>query len=150
MQQDVGDRIAIGVSRVMTRRRFFGNTLRTSLALGGALATPWVMFDQRRAEAASCGPTKQYSRPCDCASTAACPSVNCYDGGCNGIRKRCNAWTSADSTGNYCWCSPQCCYSCVRGYYVCCDCWTGGSGSCATGSGACICSKLVYASAKCC
>ena len=140
----VADTIAISLGRAMNRRRMIGRALQTALVVGTAIATP--VFTARQASAThTCGPGGQTTRwGCGCASTASCPSTKCSTSGCNGIRKRCNYWTSANPLGNYCWCSAYCCYGGLQGYWQCCDCWNGtGTAGCGTSSGqsACICKR---------
>ena len=146
--QDVEERLASGFGRLITRRRMLRNAMRGGLVLGGALAAPLSLFEGR-AYAAGCSYYGHVSNwGCYCAGTASCGSSRCGSaGGCvSPARKRCTYWTQPEGTGNYCWCSLTCTYTApLYGYYTCCDCWTGGSGSCSQSGGAspCICKRFV-------
>jgi hypothetical protein len=138
------ERLTSGFGRLVSRRRLFRNALRGGLVVGGALASPLVLFEGR-AYATQCTQVGHISTwGCNCASTPTCSASRCTTaGGCSSpARRRCDYWGAAEPGGNYCWCS----LTCNRGggfvgYYVCCDCWTGGSGGCsaAGGSSRCIC-----------
>jgi len=128
----------------ITRRRFLHGAARWGLAVGVGLASPVAFFHQR-ASATTCsvyGTTPTWGSSCrpetpicsSCTSTGKCGT---------GTRPRCNAWTTAESDGQYCWCSTSACRAgCIKGYYVCCDCWESGSGGCGSGSGPCLCRHL--------
>jgi hypothetical protein len=131
------------MTRSISRRRFLHDLARWGLGAGVVLATGFNF--PLRAQAASCSKVGVVSTwGSQCNNTTLCGSA-CSSGNCNTLRKRCTQWTSAESNGNYCWCSQTACRSgCRKGYYVCCDCWTGGSGGCGTGTSQqrCICRHL--------
>jgi hypothetical protein len=134
-----------GLARAISRRRFLHNLARWGLGAGVALSTPFTLF-QGRAQASTCSVSGAVSTwGCSCNPDTALCSSGCSSGTCGGsLRKRCNYWTTAEADGNYCWCSLTCCRgNCLKGYYVCCDCWSGGSGGCDSGTGPCVCRSLV-------
>jgi hypothetical protein len=145
---DVGDRAAVAISRSITRRKFLSRGMRAGLVTGVALSGPLAFFEGR-AEAANCSKYGHVSTwGCTCASTPSCSG--CSGGNCAGsLRKRCNYWTQPNSQSQYCWCSLTCCvganHTGCYGYYTCCDCWTGGSGTCSQSGGhsTCICKSFV-------
>lgn len=133
---DVGDTFTSAVAKALNRRQVLQNTMRAVLAagMGTSLAAFGPVGD---ASAATCGVGAVARWGCSCAGTQSCSG--CSNGYCSGtLRPRCTDWPLG-SSGNACWCSLTCDYSCTRGYYSCCDCWTGGSGGCGSGTGACIC-----------
>lgn len=136
--------LAMQLTRSISRRRFLHGLARWGLGVGVALAAPLTLF-QGRAEATTCsvyGPTSTWGCSCN-PNTPVCSSGCSSTGSCGTNRKRCTFWTTAESDGNYCWCSTTCCHSgCRKAYYVCCDCWSGGSGGCGSGTGACLCRHL--------
>lgn len=137
------ERVTSRFGRLVSRRRLFRNALRGGLVVGGALAAPLGLFEGR-AQAAGCSVYGHVSTwGCFCAGTASCGASRCTaSGGCSGVRKRCTFWTQGEASTNYCWCSLTCNQGGqLLGYYTCCDCWTGGSGSCSQsgGSSPCIC-----------
>jgi hypothetical protein len=139
----LGDTVAVSIGRAMNRRRFVGNTLRVALVAGTTLASP-VLTPRKAWATHTCGPGGQRrDYGCKCASTPTCPSGRCGTTGCSGIRRRCNHWRSANPYGQYCWCSHNCCYGGLIGYWQCCDCWNGGGTGCSTSKGqsACICKR---------
>lgn len=138
------DRMAVGISRAVTRRTFLGNVSRWTLGTGIALSAPLTWATRALATHSTNCRNVSGNWGCYCASTANCPSANCTSGGlCTGIRKRCNYWTVAENS-NYCWCSAGCCIGGLIGFYQCCDCWVG-TGTCGCGSACgqspCICRK---------
>lgn len=145
------DRVASTVSRAITRRRFLQRAARAGLWFGLAAFAPATMFPSR-ADAAVCGPGGHVPTwGCSCASTMSCPSANCSNGNCHNIRKRCTYWTSANSQGNYCWCSQTCCNACdAKGYYTCCDCWEGTGTGCSSSLGQSPCICKLYHWVGCC
>lgn len=138
--ESFSDRVAHRIHRTVTRREFIQRATRWGLFTGIALAAPFTIF-QGRAWAGTCGPGGVVGTyGCLCASTQSCSS--CSTSGCGAsLRPRCNAWTTPNPQGNYCWCSLTCCTGGKRGFYACCDCWQGGSGDCGVsgGSTACVC-----------
>jgi hypothetical protein len=140
------DDAVVQVGRGINRRRFLRGAMRAGLVVGGSLAAP-VFLGQQRAWAANCsvyGPTDpRQVWGTVCASTQGCGSSNCSNGNCDGIRRRCNYWSSPNTQGNFCWCSRKHCRDAnLYGYYTCCDCWLGGSGDCSVGTGPCICKQF--------
>lgn len=137
------ERLAVGFNRLVTRRRLLRNAMRGGLVVGGALSAPLALF-QGRAQAAGCSYYGRVSTwGCYCAPTPSCSASRCTSvGGCSSpARKRCDYWRQPEASGNYCWCSLTCTFGALYGYYNCCDCWTGGSGSCSQSGGAsrCVC-----------
>lgn len=134
----------VAAARAISRRQFLQNMARWGLAVGVGLSAPLALF-HGRAEATSCSVFGVRSTwGCNCANTMTCPSCG-SSGTCGNHRKRCTQWGTAEADGNYCWCSLTCCrHTCKKGYFVCCDCWDGGSGGCLTADDgtACICRHL--------
>jgi hypothetical protein len=149
---ELEDRIVRGFSQSITRRRLLERTMRGGLVAGAALASPMAFFTAK-AQGATCGVYGFVNTwGCFCASTPTCSSGHCCDGECcGGYRKRCDYWTQADASGGYCWCSQQCCHNLNWGWYTCCDCWTGSTGSCgsANGQSKCVC-KQFHCTDTCC
>lgn len=144
---DLDARIAETVHRAITRRTFLQRAMRWGLVAGVALSSPFTLF-QGRAAAGSCSPGGVISTyGCLCADTQGC--AGCNTNGCAGsLRERCNAWETPDVNGQYCWCSLVCCNGGNRGFYSCCDCWSGGTddGHClhAHGGTACVCKHFHF------
>lgn len=143
--------ITRAVTRGLTRRRVFQRGARMALVAGGAMASPLAFFTGT-AEASNCGIYGEVGTwGCYCASTQRCGGNKCCNGNCcSPLRRRCTYWTMENNNGQMCWCSLTCTYpgmGGVRGRYHCCDCWTGGSGSCsqANGGEACICAQFAQA-----
>lgn len=127
----------------ITRRRFLRRAGRWGLAVGVGLASP-VAFFHERASATGCsvyGTRTTWGSNCN-PDTSPCSSCQ-SNGECgSGTHPRCDAWTSKEPDGQYCWCSTSACRGACRwGYYVCCDCWESAS-SCGSGSEPCLCRHL--------
>jgi hypothetical protein len=136
--KDLDDRIAVGFSRAVTRRRFLKQTMRVSLVGAGVVTGVWNSTGVAHAD--SCSPGGHVSTwGCYCAGTQGCGSGKCCPNQtqpcCNGAKPRCTYWTSSP----YCWCSLNCCINGHKGYYSCCDCWKYGSTSCSSGNTYCVC-----------
>lgn len=114
------ERVAVAVSRFITRREALQRAGRWFIAAGVTLSTSWMMT--RSAQAAGCSPggvVGSYNCGCRtqtmrCGNDRCCPNQTgpC----CHGAEGRCDFW----ATFPYCWCSPGCCESGVFGYYSCC------------------------------
>jgi hypothetical protein len=149
---DLGERIAVGLSRTVSRRSFLERLMRGGLVTGVIVASS-LEFMMGTAEAANCSANgvdtvDGWGDQCK-TSTPSCGSVGgtCSSGKCSGsTRKRCSFWTVGNSNdGQYCWCSTTGCHSGMKGHYTCCDCWAGGhSGGCGTANGdtACACKQF--------
>jgi hypothetical protein len=125
---NLGDRVATGFSRAVTRRSMLKRSMAALAATGAAVAAP-IQFSERRAGAAGTCAYYQNRFGTTCASSIPCGSSRCTsDGGCDldSARKRCDVWPVAEDNGNYCWCSSGNCYLGVYAWYLCCDCWVGG------------------------
>lgn len=133
--------IAGKVRRGIERQEFL--TRGAALVVGGSTALAMFFKSPTEAYASNCSYYGQYNGfGCFCASTPSCPG-GCPNGNCGSLRKRCTYWAQPNSEGNYCWCSQPCYQGSSQVKYVCCDCWTGGSGGCSSGleSQKCVCKK---------
>ena len=138
------DRIAMGFSRMVTRRTLLRRSLRLA-AVSAAATSAGLAFPRRAGAVPQCTFTVG-TWGCYCASTPSCGGNKCCATGgsvpdaadhcCGGAQRRCNYWTSSP----YCWCSRHCCVGGWHGWYSCCDCWKyGNNGSCSSGDTKCIC-----------
>jgi hypothetical protein len=149
------DKLAVRVSRAITRRRSLERAMRTALVAGVSASA--LILRAWQAEGANCstyGMPGTWGTVCNPAR-ALCGGSNCTSGNCAGnARKRCDYWADGPNvTGKFCWCSDTACHSGKLGHYTCCDCWLGStSGNCATantGDTKCLCQKLVLSSTNC-
>jgi hypothetical protein len=147
-EHSLDDRLAMGFSRLVTRRTLLRRALR--VAAGGAAAASAGLAFPGRAQAIPHCSFAVGTWGCYCASTPSCGGSKCCATGgsnpdaadtcCGGAQRRCNYWTSSP----YCWCSRTCCIGGRHGYYSCCDCWKyGQSGGCGSGNTKCICKGRV-------
>lgn len=132
----IDDKIALTLSRAVTRRTMLQRTMRWTLAAGAAVGTSLKVTGV--AEAGGCGGRESTHWGCYCASTPSCSVSRCCQSQsvscCGGADPRCDYW------GAYCWCSPKCCLKPSYGYYSCCDCWNyGNNGTCSSGNTRCVC-----------
>lgn len=136
---NLDDRIAIGVSRFITRRAALQTAGRWLLTAGVLVGTSWRLTGVSRA--AGCSPGGVYNGwGCYCADTPGCGTDRCCPNQtgpcCHGAEGRCDFWTDFP----FCWCSNGCCLSGGYGYYSCCDCWKyGRTGGCGSGNTKCVC-----------
>lgn len=147
---DLDQKLAVAVSRAITRRGFMHKTMRWTLAAGIGAATSWRFMGA--AAAGGCQPGGTYDRwGCYCAGTMGCGADKCCPNQnvpcCNGAQGRCDFWRQSP----YCWCSLRCCVNGKRGYYSCCDCWKFGRGSsgCGSGNTKCVCKHRHITSNSC-
>jgi hypothetical protein len=129
--------LASAIRRGIERSEFLKRS--AAVIVGGSTAVAMFFKSPTQAYASNCSVYGTVSTwGCFCASTPTCSG--CSNGNCAGsLRKRCTYWTTPNSEGNYCWCSLPCYQGSFQVRYVCCDCWTGGSGGCSSGSGTCVC-----------
>jgi hypothetical protein len=148
---DLGDLVLVRMSRSITRRKFLMRAMRGGLVVGAALSGP-LTFMTGRADAAVCsanGTVTTWGKTCN-TGTPSCSG--CSDGKCvSPLRKRCTYWKQGNvEDGQYCWCSTTGCAGSCRGYYTCCDCWSGGSGGCGTAGGGTSCACKEFHAVGCC
>lgn len=95
LERSVDDRLAVGFSRIITRRTFFSRAARGILALGTVATTSLWFADT--ALAWTCSPGGSVGNWGNfCAGTTSCPSCH-PDNSCAG-RTRCTFW----GTSPYC------------------------------------------------
>jgi hypothetical protein len=145
---NVDDRIAEGFRRTISRRALLSKAMRMTFVVGAG--TAGALWQADVASAANCGyyghcGTGGCGYGCVCNPQRAwCGFSGCSNGNCAGgtYRPRCDAWHNANNEGNYCWCSDTCYNGSTLGFYTCCDCWSGGSGGCGSGTSKCLCPQF--------
>jgi hypothetical protein len=120
---NLGDRIALRISRAITRRTLFRRGAQMAAATGAATGLRLYAADSASATLCSAAVS---TWGCYCSGTTSCGSSRCCDSGdgvydacCGGATRRGNYWGSYP----HCWCSLTCCLGGEYGYYSCCDCW---------------------------
>lgn len=149
MLDELDIRVAHALHGVASRRTFISRSMRWMLGTGMVVR---ALTDTATADAANCS---YYGHIGTWGNTCNPGTPTCLGGQCDGNGnakagyKRCDAWTHANSEGQYCWCSNNSYWGTQLGYFTCCDAYTTSGSLCNRSGTHCICPQWHCISGGC-